>query len=185
MQNHPIRTVIAAAFLLLAAAPVMAQSESLYDGLYRKAEVKIYVAPPVDSTPEKKPDEAGLKTELEKAFTGRASIKFKVVPAKEEADLILETDITEYFWTDHDPVDMVVGLGGLAYDTATVENYVRVQVNTKILEGKTGREIWSKSVIATITDKTMTPETAVGLINSDFAKVLLKEAFSKRRSSRH
>ncbi len=178
----------AAGFVLCAlafCAPSQAVNNAdLSDFLSRKGVVKVYVDAIKDSSKDKKVDAADLKKEVEDALAKRKSIRFEVLPARDQADIAIEGDVSEFFWTDSDPVDMLIGLGGTAMDAATRENYARMRALIRVIDVKGGKTLWEDRVTATITSKTMTADQSVTLINEDMAKVLIREAFGKKRDRR-
>lgn len=172
-----------AAFFLLCSVSLNAQEANLYEAFSRRASVPIFVALPIDSSTQKKLDAAGLKAQIEQALSERKSIHFSVVDTPEKAEYILTSDIRDNYWIDHDPVDMIIGVGAAALDAATVECYAFMQGNFEITEAKSARRVWSENLKATTTKKDMSEKDSVALINADMAKVIVSSAFSKKRNS--
>jgi hypothetical protein len=154
---------------------------TLYEALSRKNGIKTYVALPKDSTGKDQVITADLKKSIEDALSKRKSLSFAIVPGPEEAELVIDTEVTEFFWSDHDPVDMIMGLGATAMDAAVNEHYARMQAVFTISD-KSGKVIWKEKLKATLTHPTMTEKESIERINPDMAQVLVKEAFSKKRS---
>ncbi len=168
-------------FLIFSASALFAaEATSLYNDWSRKGQVKIHVSEfkPVEG---KKADAAGLKTELENALTNRKSIRFMVVPNKADADLVVGGEILDFYWTDHDPVDMLMGVGSAAYDAATIENYARMDARLEVSD-KNGRKLWEDKLGATITSKTLTEAESPAKINEDMGGVFVSAAFGKKRA---
>lgn len=166
---------------LLFSVTAPAFSASLYETYSRKGTVKVFVDMPVDKT-EKKVKTIELKTAFEKALKERKSVRFELVSSREAADLVIETDVVEFYWTNHDPVDMIMGVGGTAMDIARVECYARMTAAIRVKEAKSGRTEWSDKLKATITKADMSEAQSLDLIGDDMAKVLMKEAFGKKRT---
>ena len=166
--------------IFLASALFAAEATSLYDDWSRKGQVKIHVSEfrPLEG---KKADAAGLKTELEKALANRKSIRFAIVPNQADADLVVAGEILDFYWTDHDPVDMLMGGGSAAYDASTIENYARMDASLAVSD-KNGRKLWEDKLGATITSKTLTEAESPAKINEDMAKVFVSAAFGKKRT---
>ena len=167
-------------FLLLAGTGIC-EMESLYASLSRKAVVSVYVAPPTDVSELKAVDREAFKKALEDTLLARKSIKFQIAPKPSEADLTVDTKITEYYWTDHDPVDMLVGVGGTALDAARVEKYARLQAVLTVTDAKTSRLLWTDKLIATITGDGLTQEEGPARISKDMAEIFVRTCFGKRR----
>jgi hypothetical protein len=175
-----LMSVALTAVLLSVAAPAF--SANLYETYSRKGHVKIFVEKPTDKTEKKKVNVESLKSAIEKALKERQSVRFDILRSTDEAELVVETEITEFYWTDHDPVDMIMGLGGTAMDVAKVECYARLTANYKVKDGKSGSTLWSDKLKATLTKGGMSEAQSLELIGDDAAKVLMKEAFGKKRS---
>ncbi len=158
-----------------------ASAGSLYNTYNGKGTVKVHVSKPTDSTTDKKADLAGIKAEIEKKLKDRKSITFQTVDSKEDAGIAIDADIKEFFWSNHDPVDMIVGIGAAAMDAAVQENYSRMQAVFTVTDVRTKKVIWQEKVMATITSKTMTEKDSVPMMSEDVAKAFVKRAFAKQR----
>jgi hypothetical protein len=156
-------------------------SASLYDTYSRKGQVKVFVEIPTDKTEKKLVKSDALKAAIEKALKERQSVRFDVMRSADGSELVVDTEITEFYWTNHDPVDMIMGVGGTAMDIARVECYARLTANFKVRDGKSGATLWSDKLKATITKPDMSETQSLELIDDDMAKVLMKEAFGKKR----
>ena len=157
---------------------------TLYEDFSRRGTVKVYVEALKGSTGHSKVRTGEMKKSLETALSNRKSIKFAIVPSKEEADVMISSEVVEFLWTDHDPVDMIVGIGGTAMDAMVVECYARLQANFAVTDAKSGLVLWKDKVKATLTKAGMSEADSLGLINDDIAKVFIKEAFGKQKSRR-
>ncbi len=153
---------------------------SLYDLFDGKA-VKVYLAEVQDSTPDHKLNVSDVKPTLSKALANRKSIRFEIVEGKEQADLLIETEIRSFYWTDHDPVDMLMGIGGTAADAAIREDYARVEADFTVTDLRKNRVLWKDRVMATITKKPMSEAESIPLVTEDLAKVFIRECFGKKR----
>ncbi|MBF0215507.1 MAG: hypothetical protein HQL30_00785 [Candidatus Omnitrophica bacterium] len=177
--------LVAGAILSTAALPsdsMAREMASLYERFSAMKEVKVFVSDITDSTQNKKTDLAALKKELENAFVTRRSLKFRVVNAREEADIAIGMNVTEFYWTSDDPIDMVMGVGGVVMDAMKKENYGRIQTIISVTDVKKNREIWNSQEKATITDKQMTEQDSVKLLNERIVKIFIRDCFSKSRS---
>jgi hypothetical protein len=143
--------------------------------------IKTYLESITNSSGHDKIDVDVVKENIENAFLSRLSHQFEIVNKKSEADIIINADITEYFWTEEDPVDLVFSPIAAAADAAKSEPYARMQALFIIYDGRTGKELWNQSVSSTITKGTMTKEEAYGLTYERLGKNLIKKLFKKRR----
>jgi hypothetical protein len=167
-------------FALLAAAGP-ARADNLYESLSRKSSVRVFVETPKDATGKDKVLVQELQKAFEEALASRKSIHFAANSSVADADLVVSTTVSELYWTDHDPVDMIAGLGATAMDAALVEDYVRMQAQVTVKDGRTGGVLWSDKLMATITKKPMSEEESYHLINGDMAREFVKQAFAKKR----
>lgn len=167
-------------FTFLMANPSSAEGTSLYRDYAGKGEIT-FKTDLVDKTGKAQVDDLGSK--LEKALVGRKSILFKPAQAGETARLEIHAEITEVFWTDKDPVDMIVGVGMAAMDAIKQDHYARIQANFRITDTLSKRTVWENSVKATVTDATMTEAESGPRVNEALARAFLKEAFSKKRAA--
>ncbi len=158
------------------------QSGSLYPLFDKKPSVRVAVALPTDVSEQKSVSTSGLKKELESALAARKSIRFQTLPSLEGADLTIDVQITEYYWTDHDPVDMLMGVGATAMDAALVENYARLQAVFTVTDVKTQKTLWNDTLMATITGKGLTKENGPAMIAKELAQVFVRSCFGKKRA---
>jgi len=124
-----------------------------------------------------------IRKNIEKALVERRSHAFEVVTSEASADILIEVDVIEYFWTDKDPVDVVFPPVAAAIDSASVENYARLTANIIVKNAKNGNKMWGDDIRATLTDDTMTKEESYGLIvqrlGKDFVARLCKKPKEK------
>ncbi len=180
MKNF--KTVILLTGLLFLANTGFCQSESLYPLFNKKPSVRVVVALPTDVTEQKVVNAAGFKKELESALAARKSIRFQMLPSPEGADLTIDVQITEYYWTDHDPVDMLMGVGATAMDAARTENYARLQAVFTVRAAKTQKTLWSDKLMATITGGDLTKENGPAMIAKELGQVFVRSCFGKKRT---
>jgi len=172
-----IKTLFLASCLLASAG--IAHADNLFDK-YEGKTVKVFVADIKDSTQSPVMDAQILKTEIQKALTERRSIRFQLVPAAADAQIVIDTNIIEFVWSDHDPVDMLVGIGGTAADVAMVEDYARLQAEVTITDQRTSKTVWKERVSATMTKKPMSQAESIPLVAEKYAKTFIKNCFSKK-----
>ncbi len=152
--------------------------------LYRQYEgktVKVRIADVKDSTAGHEVDPSVVKSALESALKNRKSIHFQIVDGTAPADLVITADLQEFYWTDHDPVDMLGGAAMAAMDAAVVEDYARIQADLSVSDAKKDTVLWKDRVIATVTKKPMSKTESIPVVAEDLAKVFVKECFARKR----
>ena len=156
-----------------------AAPRSLYPLLAGKT-VKVFVEETKDSTKERETDPKALKTILENQLRIRKSIHFEVVQDPEIADLRIETNLREFMWTAHGPVDMLMGVGTAVYDAVTVREYARLTADMTVRDANSQKELWSYGMMARVKKSPMTRDESIPLVQEEFAKTFIKLCFSKR-----
>jgi len=152
--------------------------------------INVYVADVKNSSGDDKIDLNALKMRLEQILADRMprkfdfsgatpTKKFKIAKHVEDADIIINSVIIEYLWTDDDPIDMITGLPGIAYDALTKENYARMQILFTINNARRGTLLWEDTIRSTITDKDMTEEESYGRTEERIIKMFMKELFER------
>ena len=158
-----------------------AESSSLFP-LLSGREVKVHLADVKDLTSAHAVDPALVKAKFEEAMKNRKSIHFQIVENPEEAQITIETILTEFLWTDHDPVDMLLGAGSAALDAAMVEDYARLEADITVTDVRAKKILWKDRVLATVTKKPMSRTDSLPLVTDHLAKTFIKNCFSKRRA---
>ena len=168
-------------FVLFSVIPAFAEVNPLYERLSRRPEVKVFVAPPTDISEKKALDPAAVKSALEKAFTERKSIHFKVVPTAEEAEYALDTEVKGFMFTEIDPVDMLVGVGAAALDAATQDHYGATEATFTLRDTKADKTIWKDTLRASVTEHTMTEAESHGRVAEKLGEMLMRTTFGKKK----
>ena len=180
-MNKKISLVLAIVFcaLLLYAGAAQAglRRESMVEYFDKIGPVAVYIPLIVNTSSDSNVDLEGLKNEIEKALKNRISHTFNIAASEADADIVIDINVTGYYWTEEDPVDMIISPLAAAVDKAKDENYARMEMNVVITEAATGRVLWRKEVQSTITDDTMTKEASYGMSNERIAKNFVKELF--------
>lgn len=153
--------------------------DNLYHRLSEKDVVKVYVLDVTDSSGKAVADLKALKQELETALVTRMTLNFELVPKKEAADIVISCDVKEFVWTDSDPIDMVGGIGPLAWDLVNDDNYGRMQAVLTVIDGNGHKKLWEDRLRATITHDTMTESDSVHMLNERLIKIFMMKCFSK------
>jgi len=179
VKSKFILSFLAASFLCAASLFAM-ETGNLYS-LFHDKTVKVYVAEAKDSTKDHETDPKAIKLKIEEALKNRKSIRFEIAQDPSQAELLVDADVNEFLWTDHDPVDMLMGAAAIAYDMATVEDYARLQADMSVTDAKSGKVLWKDRVIATITKKPMSRPESIPLVAGELAKTFIKYCFSRRR----
>ena len=167
---------------LMAISAEAAPPQSLYPELSKKKEVRVFLVPFTDISASKKVDLKDLEVKLAEALQARKSIRFVPVADSSQADILIQAEVKDFYWSDHDPVDMLAGVGMAAMDAAVVEHYAHMNANFTVQDAKTKKMLWKDTVIATLTNKTMTEAESLPLINEDMAKVFVRQCFAKKRA---
>ncbi len=177
-----IKIVFLAAFLVLGQFSNAYCLEANLFSRYSGKSVKVFIADIQDGTSAHELDLSLVKARIEAGLKERKSIKFQVVTSPDTADITMETTIVSYAWSDHDPIDMLVGIGGTAMDAAVVEDYASLQADVTISDARSKKPLWQKRLFATITKKPMSKPESLPLVTDNFVKAFIKDCFSKRRS---
>ena len=152
---------------------------NLYNVLKNKDQVKVFVHDTKDATAARKMDLGELRREMEDALTSRKSINFKIVSQKEDADIIITCDVKEFVWMEEDPIDDVYGLEGVILDAVMTYNYARVQAVFSVIDGASGKVLWTRKLKATLTQAEMDEEKSIPLVNERIIKIFMRKCFSK------
>ncbi len=145
---------------------------------------KVCVEEVTNSSGDRAIDTAVVKGNIEQALLDRKSHRFEIVETEAEADIVVKMDITEYFFTTEDPVDMIVSPLAIAIDKMKKDHYARMQARVTVVDAKTGRELWKRSIKSTITDATMSEEESYERSQERIVKILVRRLFSKKRRGR-
>lgn len=120
----------------------------------------------------------GFRKILEDSIRNRKSVKFEIVNSSGSSDMQMEGSIKKYLYSETDPITSYAGAGGLLLDAATVENYGEMTVDFTVIETKTGKVIWQKSIMAFKKGK-MTPQESVPLVYDKVSRAFLSKSFGK------
>lgn len=143
-------------------------------------EVKIFVADVQNSSPEPLFDTKLVKQKIQDALSARKSIHFTIVSGPEDADLAMEAELREFEWSDHDPVDMLMGLGAAAMDAATIEDYAMLRADVTVKDVKKNTVLWKSLIRSAVTKKPMSETESLPLLTDMFAKDFIKQCFGKK-----
>lgn len=182
--------------LLLSLAYSYAERLDPMDELIDRDEVlKVYVADVKNSSGNNTVNAENIKFILEKTlserpprkfdFSGKTiNRKFEIVESASLADVVVNSMVIEYLWTDDDPIDIIIGVYAVAYDALTKENYARMQVVFSINDTKSGVLLWEDKIVATITDKNMSEEDSYTQMEERIVKIFMREIFEKTHPSK-
>lgn len=178
-----MKRIFAWVFLLVAVTGSEAWAQSsLRETFARRAKpVAVAVTDPVNRTGDDAVSPAALRTALEERLSARREPRFSVVADASTAEITVSAEIVEFVFTEHDPVDKIIGLAGAAYDAATVEHYARLTAVYTVRDAKSGRTLWTDKLKATVTDKTMSREESRPRVMARAAEIFVREAFGKKR----
>ncbi len=182
-------------FAVLAIQLVFTQSaeakrgENLYSILSKESEVKTYVRDVIDSSGSAGKILPYIKKDLDTILEARKSINFVIVKNENDADIIINCDISEFVWMEVDPVDQISNAVSSAYDAMTEENYARLEADFVVEKGlskeifkrsKNRRTLWDKSVQATVTKKIMPENESIPLVSERLINVFIRKCLSKK-----
>lgn len=146
--------------------------------------IETYIPDIKNSSGDNNVNVGALKNLIEEALAARRSHTLDIVSSEASADIIVEVDVVEYFWTEEDPVDLVFSPIAAGIDKAKDENYARMQVDIIVRNAKNGRELWNDRVQSTITDGTMEKDESYGRSYERIAKNFTKKLFKKPKRRR-
>ncbi len=155
--------------------------DNLYKDLSKRGIVKTYVAPIAEPAIEPAPDVKLLHKILENQLKTRMTINFNIVDSRDMADIIINCEVLEYFWTEDDPLD-TWGAAAMAIDVAKKENYSRMEALFTVTNAKNGKIILEEKLRATITDDGMSEEDSISMINERIAKIFIRKCFGKPKN---
>ena len=98
---------LAILFLGLSGTGQCRSEKSLYNMFHKKKLVKVYVSDITNLSGNNNVDVADLKSRLINVFRNRRSINFKVVTKKDRADIVVDCDVTAYYWASE---EMLLGV---------------------------------------------------------------------------
>ncbi|MFH1867492.1 MAG: hypothetical protein ABH843_00850 [Candidatus Omnitrophota bacterium] len=172
------------AVLLIADAGFCLKDGNLYNTFRKKNVVKVFLPDITNLSDSKDVNIDDLKEKLKDILDNRESINFEVTENNEEADIIIDCDVTKYHWKADDPIDMIVGTAAIAYDALTSENYAYMEAMLTVSDVKTKKQLWEKRLKIDLTRKNMSMEESLPLINERAVKIFMRDCFSKGRSNR-
>ena len=155
---------------------------NLYNLFRKKAVTKVYFSPIENLSNNPKADISSLTQELKEAFKKRESIKFNIVGSEDDSDIIIAGDLVTFYWSDKDPIDLIVGVYAIAYDLLTTESYAFQEVIFSVTDTKKNKLLWNKKLKIDLTKKGMTEDESIPLINQKTASTFMRDCFSKRYS---
>ena len=153
--------------------------DNLYDTLSKKDQVRVFVHDAKDISHAQKVNLKAARQGIEDALARRKSINFKIVPNKEDADIIVDCYIKEFVWMEEDPIDDVHGIAPLVMDAVMSANYARVQAEFSVLDGSSGKVLWKRTVKSTLTEKDMNEEKSLPMARERVIKVFMRKCFAK------
>jgi hypothetical protein len=174
--------VVLAALLCIAlfcAGDAYARRKTMREFFDEKGVTKAYVSDVTNSSGDSTIDLKEVKSVIEEALRSRRSHTIEIASSQAAADIVIDVDITEYVWTDEDPVDMVFSPIAAAADAAIQDNYARMQANFTVTDAKKSKKLWKELVQSTITSATMAKEESYGLSTDRLVKNFIKKLFKK------
>ncbi len=152
---------------------------NLYNRFRKEKLVKVFILPAENLSKSDKPDAKGLVRELADALEKRKSINFDVVDERGNSDITIGCNITVFLWSEDDPIDLLVGTYGIAYDMLTSENYAYQEALFTVTDTKEAEVLWEEKLKIDLTQGEMTEEKSIPLINKKTVKVFIRDCFSR------
>ena len=170
-------------FILLSTTQGFCRDKTgLYNLFRKKAVTKVYFSPIENLSNSPKADISSLAQKLKEAFKSRKSIKFDIVGSEADSDIIIACDLVTFYWSDKDPIDLIVGVYAIAYDLLTTESYAFQEVVFSVTDTKKKKLLWNKKLKIDLTKKDMTEDESILLINQKTVSTFMRDCFSKRYS---
>ena len=98
--------------------------------------------------------------------------------------MMIRGDLRGFFWTDHDPVDMLIGAAATAMDAAVVEDYASMTGYFEVVDTRSGKILWKAESTGNITKKPMSRQDSVPLVSDELVQSFIKSCFGKSKSAR-
>ncbi len=183
---------VAMMFVLPQEGECRRNKENLYEKLGDAREVNVYIDKVTDSSGQAGHMLESLRKKIENGLRTRQTINFVIVKNVDDADIIIDCDITERIWMETDPVD-TPSIGGAVADAALSENYARMRADFKVSKGprkiifKRLRKkplLWEEVVMATITKADMPEPESIPLIEDALVKEFIVECFGRSTGER-
>jgi len=175
-----ILALIVAAVLACGQVTAIAADNGLAGLVNSKKVIKAFVGDFTDQSGDKAVSTADFKKAVEKALLDRKSVKFELAKAPMESDVLISGVIKKYEYLKNDPITSYGGSGTFIIDAVTTENYVRMDVEFKVADPKTGGVVWQNEV-TTFIKRMMTPAESIPLIYEKVSRTFLAKSFGKHR----
>lgn len=142
--------------------------------------VKFYIKEVINQSGQSQIATEIFKKELEASFHERRSLKFKAVNSPAESDIQISAVIKSYQYLDKGPLKPSIGVGTMLLDAAATmtENYVEMAVECTVIDTKSDKTLWSKTISEYIKKK-MTPEESIPLIYDAITRAFVWRCFGK------
>lgn len=119
-----------------------------------------------------------FKKIFEAALLRRKAVTFTVVSAPDASDIQISCNLKKYLHSETDPINSYAGTPGMLLDALTVQNYAEITGEFTVVDTKSGKVIWKKSVMAYV-EGAMTPEESMPLVYDKLARTFLWRSFGK------
>lgn len=170
-------------FVLIGSTHGLCRGRSnLYNLFRKKAETRVYIPRIEDLSGDNKADITCLTQKLKDALKKRKSIRFDIVEREEDSDITIGCSLLAFYWSEKDPVDLIMGTYAIAYDLLTTQNYAFQEVIFTVTDTKKNKVLWKERLKIDLTRKNMTEDQSTALINKKTVKTFMRDCFSKRYS---
>lgn len=155
------------------------KQETLYHLVKTGRIVKVWIGEFTNSTENEEISLQNFTAALKSALRGRKSANFILVESAQNADISISGDVEEYVYQEVDPIDMALGIGGLAADAMVKENYVALKVAYIVEDAKKGKVIWSRTLRPSITKPDMPEEECLPLVLTQAGRQFVSQCFKR------
>lgn len=122
---------------------------------------------------------------LTEELTRRFSNKIKIVSTESEADIVIQGNIKEYYYTEKDPIDNLVGSAAIVLDVIKQDSYGRMQAEIIVYNSKTKKTLLDQLVVATVTRSSMTAKESYEVVGRRLAKQVVVKCFGISKNRHH
>ncbi len=174
-----IMKILVIAILALSAPILLFAEDSILPEINRgRQPIKVFVKEFVNESGQSQIKPEDFKKSFQGALLKRKAVKFELVNNPESSDIQISGIIKKYLYSKTDPITSYAGVGGLLLDAATTENYAEMTVDFIVINTKTEKVLWNKSVLDFI-KHTMTPEESISMVYDKVSRTFLWRCFGK------
>ena len=148
----------------------------LEEALHGKETLHVYVLDVTESRGKTHPDISSLERELKKQLTQEKNPTFVLARKLDEANLVIQCDVVEYFSREEDRRDPK-GPGSMALDAMVQKDMARLQADFWVKDAKTKKRLWHKRLAVVVSQDDLSLKEKVRKLNQQLVERFLKESF--------